>query len=214
MARKDRLARTAFVHKSSPAADEFREATHLGNALMQTVTRAGRARMRVECACTASTSACTCSGGVCWLMPWPRLKMWPARCPDRMRRAEALQHAARASASICSRLREQHVRIEVALQRLALADAARARRAEVHGPVQPDDIAVRAAPHLLQPQAAALGEHDARHARAVVLALQLAQHARACSARLNSWNAPSASTPPQLSKIITACAPASICALR
>src|SRR5690349_1655365 len=30
---------------------------------------------RRECACTVSTSAATCSGGVNWLMPWPRLKM-------------------------------------------------------------------------------------------------------------------------------------------
>ena len=37
---------------------------------------------------------------------------------------------------------------------------------------------------------------------------------RAVYAMLNDWNAPSANTPPQLSKIITAWAPASICVFR
>ena len=45
-----------------------------GAALMAAGVQAC-ARCCRENACTASTRADTCSGGVCWLMPWPRLKM-------------------------------------------------------------------------------------------------------------------------------------------
>src|SRR5512142_1792835 len=73
------------------------------------------------------------------------------------------------------RRREQHVRVEVALQRDAPADAL-ARLAEVDGPVEADHVGA-AGGDLLQPEAAALREDDVRDALAVVLLLQLAQHA-------------------------------------
>jgi hypothetical protein len=53
-----------------------------------------------------------------------------------------------------------------------------ARLAQVHGPVQAQHLAVQRL-HVLQPQAAALGEDDARHDLAVHAgAFELRQHAR------------------------------------
>src|SRR5213078_3981731 len=71
---------------------------------------------------------------------------------------------------------EQHVRIEVALERDAVADAA-TRLAEVHRPVDADDIGAERGDRL-EPGAAALGEDDVRHASAVGVALQRLQNAR------------------------------------
>src|SRR5262245_52111879 len=59
------------------------------------------------------------------------------------------------------RVREQHQRVEIALQGDLPADA-RARLPEAHGPVDPDRIAA-ARRDLLEPGATALGEHDAWH---------------------------------------------------
>ena len=65
---------------------------------------------------------------------------------------------------------EEHVRVEVALQCHLVADAA-ACLADVDGPVESDRIAADGG-DLLQPQAAVLGEYDARDALAVALLLQ------------------------------------------
>src|SRR5439155_8673801 len=43
------------------------------------------AHRRADISCTISTSAFTCSTGVCGSTPWPRLKMWPGRPPARPR---------------------------------------------------------------------------------------------------------------------------------
>ena len=88
------------------------------------------ARISTEVACTASTSAATLSGGVPGTMPWPRLKMCPG-C--RTRRA----HDGRRFARDGRRVREQHERIEIALQRHAIAHGG-ARRGDVDRPVEAD----------------------------------------------------------------------------
>jgi hypothetical protein len=63
---------------------------------------------------------------------------------------------------------EQHGRVEVALQRDLVADQAPGG-ADVHRPVEADCVGA-AVGDVGQPQAAALGEHDARDALAVLLA--------------------------------------------
>ena len=83
------------------------------------------------------------------------------------RRPEAVQRGAHLGADALRR-REQHVRIEIALQRHPVADT-RPGRAEVDRPVEPDHVAA-AGGDRLQPQAAALGENDARDAETAVLA--------------------------------------------
>ena len=51
---------------------------------------------------------------------------------------------------------------------------------QVHGPVQPQHVAVELA-HFFEPQATAFGEYDARNYRAIVRPLELAQHPRRVS---------------------------------
>ena len=71
---------------------------------------------------------------------------------------------------------KQSIGVEVALQGFARAThwAAHfgAGGGEVDGPVQPQNIAIELG-HLGQPQAPALGEHNARNHSAVVRALEL-----------------------------------------
>ncbi|ABA47710.1 hypothetical protein BURPS1710b_0171 [Burkholderia pseudomallei 1710b] len=86
----------------------------------------------------------------------------------------AVEHRARLGADRLGR-REQDRRIEIALQRDAPRDAL-ARAAEVDRPVEADRIDARRR-ELLEPEPAALRERDRRHARAVVLALELREHA-------------------------------------
>ena len=96
-----------------------------------------------------------------------------------VRTAEAVEHAAGLLGHLIGR-RKQHIGVDVALQRLAgtadLPPHHRAGFAEVHGPVQAQHLAVKFA-HLLQPQAATLGEHDPGDACTGVLGLELGQHA-------------------------------------
>ena len=79
------------------------------------------ARIARESACTASTSAATFSGGVAGTMPWPRLKMWPGAGPAARTIADGFARDGRG-------IGQQHQRIEIALQRDARADRARAPR--------------------------------------------------------------------------------------
>ncbi|MDT4845062.1 hypothetical protein FQZ97_790370 [compost metagenome] len=90
-----------------------------------------------------------------------------------MRRAKTFQHRRHFALDRLRRC-EQYVRVDVALQRLAVAHR-RARLGQVHRPVQAQGFAVHVL-HVVQPQAAALGEHDARDGRALVFALELRQH--------------------------------------
>ena len=136
------------------------------------------ARIARLCRCTSSTSSATFSGGVNCEMPWPRLKTWPGMLPK-------LSSTARASVRIDGGRREQHRGIDVALQCHASPTRSRASprltvqsRPTASTPIVGD---------LLEPQAAALGERDHRHLRAVVLALQLRHHLLRCSRREKRW---------------------------
>src|SRR3982751_5273455 len=51
------------------------DGSRAGRGVVTRVVMRVLAIQRRETSCTASTSTETCSGGVCWLMPWPRLKM-------------------------------------------------------------------------------------------------------------------------------------------
>ena len=75
------------------------------------------ARIARDSRCTVSISTATFSGGVAGTMPWPRLKMWPGAGPA----ARTTAAASRATAAASAR---STMRIEIALQRDALADAA------------------------------------------------------------------------------------------
>ena len=77
------------------------------------------ARIARDSRWTVSISTATLSGGVAGTMPWPRLKTWPGRGP-------AARTTAAASRDDRRCVREQHQRVEIALQRDAFADAARA----------------------------------------------------------------------------------------
>src|SRR5215468_333269 len=72
------------------------------------------------------------------------------------------------------RVRQEYQRVKIALQGDSPAHA-RARRAEAHGPVDPDCIAA-ARRNLLEPGATALGEHDAWHSLTACLARERSDH--------------------------------------
>ena len=96
-----------------------------------------------------------------------------------MRCAEVGQHARHFDVDLRWR-REQHVRVDVALQRLAVGPFADqgAGTGEVHRPVESEHVAIQCA-HGVQPQPAALGEHQSRHRLTIgAVAFQLRQHAR------------------------------------
>ena len=104
------------------------------------------------------------------------------------RRAERIEHLDRLGAHL-RRFGHQHHRIEVALDRAAIAHPFAGAR-EVHGPVDADRVAADAG-DVLEPESAALGEDDDRHAdlvraddapgrieeRLVALARQRREHA-------------------------------------
>ena len=168
--------------------------------------------------CTASTSALTCSGGVNWLMPWPRLKMCVG--PVVLRSvcgAPKLSSTVRTCAAICSGWANSTFGSMLPCSALP-------------GPPTLPPAMARARPKL-----AVQSRPSTSQSRAFISSSQmpppLVKTMRGTSApsgpvrfncastrfvysRLNCWKAPSASTPPQLSKTITACAPASICAFR
>ena len=91
---------------------------------------------------------------------------------------KAVEHAAHLGGNRLGR-RKQHVRVDVALQRLAGAADGAAHHGtgfgQIHGPVQAQHLAVEVG-HLGQPQTAAFGEDQAWNHRAVMAALQLRQH--------------------------------------
>ena len=88
-------------------------------------------------------------------MPWPRLKTCPGAGPA----ARTTRSASRATvaASVV-----QHQRIEIALQRDAIAVRA-ARGGEIDGPVEAHARRRRIAASSSSQSAGALGEHDRRH---------------------------------------------------
>ena len=78
-----------------------------------------------------------------------------------MRRTKISQHRTHFSRYRLRR-REEHIRIDVALHGLARALQNAARSPKATRPIQPNHLARQIA-HAVQPQAAAFGEHDARH---------------------------------------------------
>jgi len=114
------------------------------------------------------------------------------------------------------RWRKQHIGVNVALQGFAWAIHCAphhlAGTSQVHGPVQTQHVAIELA-HLFKPQAAAFGENKAGNAHAQVLFLQQRQNFGGVG-QAELFERRIGQHAPQLSKIMTACAPASIWVLR
>ena len=106
-------------------------------------------------------AAATLSGGACWLMPWPRLKTWPLRAPSCSTPPKL------SSACSTSRRTASGPAKSTAGSRLPCSampgPTPSTRVAEMHGPVEADDVGSRRR-DLLEPGSAALGEDDVRHA--------------------------------------------------
>ena len=89
--------------------------------------------------------------------------------------AEAAQHALHFGLDL-ARIGKQHVRVDVALHRLAGAASLTAeqlsRLAQIDRPVQSDHVTVETA-HLGEPKTAAFGKDDARDDLAFVLAFDI-----------------------------------------
>ena len=102
-----------------PAADDQDFVTHCNTYILNSRTK--------------STTARTLSGGVSGRIPWPRLKIWPGREPVRFSSSwtRIFQLGKR---------REQHGRIQVALDRGAIADV-HPGLVDVDAPIDPHHVA-------------------------------------------------------------------------
>ena len=107
---------------------------------------------------TVRTKVATASTGVRCSTPWPRFTMWPRA----LRPARTSSRVARASSG---QRREQRRRIQVPLQRDALADARRGLR-EIDAPVERDDVGAEVRELVEQVRRAAREDDQRRALRA------------------------------------------------
>ena len=139
-------------------------------------------------------------------MPWPRLNTCPGPRPklSSTRRVSARSVSGGANSADGSRLPCSATRPPT---------AARGPRTDPWSSPRPTASQPIAA-ICREPRAAALGEHDVRHAAAVAPRASAHRRSAPCSAARTRAYCAGVSTPPQVSNSITACAPAAICALR